>query len=1060
MFVTKRNGNTQEIQFDKISDRINKLINKEEKQFINPIIISQKVISSIYDGITTEELDIESAKICANLCSTHPLYAILGGRILASNLQKKNTKFYKKTKEGHRIKTIKRTFSEKMRVIKEETGLLSDNFIDIVNNNAKRLDNMIDYSRDFMFDFFGFKTLERAYLIKNINTNEIYECPQDMWLRVAVNICQGNMKETKKLYDLLSNGYYTHASPTLFNSGSIRNQLASCFLVGTDDSMDGITDTWKSVSRISKYGGGIGLHISNIRSKNSIIRGTNGKSSGIIPMLKVYNEIARYVNQSGKRKGSIAIYLEPHHADIMEFLDLRKNFGDENMRARDLFLAVWLSDLFMKQVEQDKEWYLMCPDECPGLNDVWGDEYETLYWQYVNEGKFKKKIMAREVYNAIQDSRFETGTPYVLFKDSVNRKSNHQNIGTIKSSNLCVSGDTDIYTDKGIYKIKDLKDEEINIWNGYEFSKTKVIQTGVNQKMMKITFSNGEEIKCTPYHKFFIKGKNSDFKNSIKIDAQELEVGMKLPTYEYNNELIKDLQVSLIEESENEDTFCVNEPLRNSVVFNGILTGNCAEIVEYSDKDNHAVCNLASIALNKMCVPFDNRDTHYIVYTKPDCNYCYWSKTWLSNKGYEYQIILCDDEDKINELKKKVGREFITFPQIYAINNDEEYIGGFEELVKYHAHTYDYDKLYDVAYTATKNLDKVIDINFYPTPETKRSNFKTRPLGLGIQGLADTLVLMKIPFESEEALQLNKNIMETIYYASMNASCDMAKDRQKNMIAFIENYVGQDINLIPEIYDDKHVFSDTITNELYHKTRINQVDLINFSGDNYCCQGAYSLYHGSPVSQGILQYNMWGIEDDDTRHDWTGLKKKIKKYGVRNSLVVALMPTASTSQILGNNVAFEFFNSNIFTRKTLAGDFVVMNKYLVDDLLLLNEWSKEKKDLIVMNNGSVQNIEGIPRLFKYLYKTQFEIKQRWVLDHAIARSPYVCQTQSMNLFFDKPNNKFCYSSDMYAWKNGLKTGCYYLQTKPATNAVKVTIDPRLMRVTNNDEHEVCESCSA
>jgi ribonucleoside-diphosphate reductase alpha subunit len=533
-----------------------------------------------------------------------------------------------------------------------------------------------------------------------------------MWLRVAVNICQGNMKETKKLYDLLSNGYYTHASPTLFNSGSIRNQLASCFLIGTDDSMDGITDTWKSVSRISKYGGGIGLHISNIRSKNSIIRGTNGPSSGIIPMLKVYNEIARYVNQGGKRKGSIAIYLEPHHADIMEFLDLRKNFGDENMRARDLFLAVWLSDLFMKQVEQDKEWYLMCPDECPGLNDVWGDEYETLYWQYVNEGKFKKKIMAREVYNAIQDSRFETGTPYVAFKDSVNRKSNHQNIGTIKSSNLC------------------------------------------------------------------------------------------------------------------------------------------CEVIEYSDKDNHAVCNLASIALNKMCVPFDNRDTHYIVYTKPDCNYCYWSKTWLSNKGYEYQIILCDDEDKINELKKKVGRGFITFPQIYAINNDEEYIGGFEELVKYHAHTYDYDKLYDVAYTATKNLDKVIDINFYPTPETKRSNFKTRPLGLGIQGLADTLVLMKIPFESEEALELNRNIMETIYYASMNASCDMAKDRQKNMITFLRMY-NENPEVIPEIYDDKFMLSNNELNELYHISRVNEVDLINFT-ENDSCHGSYSLYHGSPVSRGIL----------------------------------------------------------------------------------------------------------------------------------------------------------------------------------------------------------------
>lgn len=1255
MFVTKRNGNTEQIQFDKITNRISKLVNKEEKEIINPILVAQKVISSIYDGITTEELDIESAKICANLCTTHPLYSNLGGRILSSNLQKKTTNYYKITQEGHRIKTIKRTFSEKMNLIKEETDLLSDKFIQIINENSKRLDNMIDYNRDYMFDYFGFKTLERAYLIKNLKTKEIYECPQDMWLRVAVQICQGNMRETKKLYDLMSNGYYTHASPTLFNSGTQKSQLSSCFLLGTHDSLDGITDTWKAVSNISKWGGGIGLHVSNIRAKNSIIRGTNGPSSGIIPMLKVYNEIARYVNQcfigetkiytdkglipikdlkvgdyvytndgslqnilkiyndqynnnvldlkimhnfeqptsvtpehpfyviknqeletdynvitnrldrglihhewveaknltendmicipipkyekdcnsysesdcyiygiilsnghiynnkvkiildknkdvikdslinylelntidycesendnsfciswtitskfkftknqfynknnsknidklflnlpiekskwivkglldsfsiiddelilefesqqviesvkyillkmgiltsgylkddniwclniprtleisklmnieettnikffryndnlytrlesieerkidetvydleiesnhnylteiglvhnGGKRKGSIAIYLEPHHADIMEFLDLRKNFGDENMRARDLFLALWVSDLFMKQAENDKEWYLMCPDECPGLSDVWGEEYEKLYWQYVNDGKYRKKIMARDILNAVWESQFETGTPYILFKDSVNAKSNHQNIGTIKSSNLC------------------------------------------------------------------------------------------------------------------------------------------SEVIEYSDENNHAVCNLASIALNKMCVPFDNENKRYIVYTKPDCIYCYWSKTWLDNKNYNYDIILCDNDDKIKQLKTKVNKDIITFPQIYVVQDNpyiETYIGGFEELVKYHGHTYDFDKLYDVAYTATKNLDRVIDINFYPTPQTKRSNFKTRPLGLGIQGLADTLVLMKIPFESLEALELNKDIMETIYYASLSASCDIARDRQKNMISFLRMY-QENPETIPEIYDDEFVLENSELNELYHLSRVNEVDLVNFT-ENDSCHGAYSLYHGSPVSKGILQHDMWGAIDG-TIFDWNDLRKRIKKYGVRNSLLVALMPTASTSQILGNNVAFEFFNSNIFTRSTLAGDFPIMNKYLVDDLLLINKWSKELKDLIIFDNGSVQDIEGIPRLFKDLYKTQYEIKQRWVLEHASARAPYVDQTQSMNIFFKEPNNKFMYSCMLYAWKKGLKTGNYYIRSKPVVNATKFTIDPKL----KEQKYEECESCSA
>ena len=931
MFVTKRNGSQEEVLFDKITERIQKLVNIfpsdiDENKFINATLVGQKVIAFLHSAITTEELNIESAKICVNLCTTHHLYSNLGGRILVSNLHKKTLN----------------SFSETVIRIQEETNFYDDNFYNWILSNSQELDNMIDYTRDYIFDYFGFKTLERAYLIKNQETEHIYERPQHMWMRVAAFLNQDNMENIKKTYDMLSQGNYIHASPTLFNSGSKRSQLSSCFLIGTGDSLDDITDTWKSVAAISKWGGGIGLHVSNVRSKGSLIKGTNGPSSGIIPMLQVYNSIGRYVNQGGKRKGSIAVYLEPHHSDIFDFLNLRKNFGDENLRARDLFLALWVSDLFMKQVEADSDWYLMSSADSPNLTDVWGNEYEELYWKYVSEGKYTKKIKARELMKAIWESQQETGTPYITYKDSVNRKSNQQNIGTIKSSNLC------------------------------------------------------------------------------------------------------------------------------------------NEIVEYSDKNEHAVCNLASIALNKMLVPYDSKRKSFIIYTKPNCKYCVWAKKWLEYYNYSYQEIIFEpdtilaSQSLIDELLSKVNNhsstklDKVTFPQIFLITTGEigatckhTYIGGFDEMISKIVPTYDHKKLYDIAYIATINLNRVIDINYYPTEETKRSNMKHRPIGLGIQGLADTLVQMRIPFDSEEAIKLNEEIMETIYFAAMSASNDISKERKSDMMTLVSNSdkilkmsnSGQKV--IPEFYDSELEITDSNISELYHRLKPNRYELMR---ENNGRVGSYSSFEGSPVSKGIFQYDMWGLDESKLNHNWLGLKENVKNYGIRNSLLIALMPTASTSQILGNNECFEHYTSNIYTRNTLAGDFPIINKHMVNDLSAIEEWNVELKDLVIAGNGSIQHIKKLPEIFRRLYQTQWEIKQIWVLKAAKARGPFVDQTQSMNIFMEEPNDQKLNSCLFWGWKNGLKSGMYYLRTKPSSNATKFTIDPRIMTELNNTDE--CEMCSA
>jgi ribonucleoside-diphosphate reductase alpha chain len=752
MYVIKRDGNRESVKFDKITARVQKLCYGLDPVHVTPINVAMKVIEGIYEGVTTSELDNLAAETAASLTTKHPDYALLASRIAVSNLHKNTNKSFSKTMEAlHQY-------------IDPKTGkkapLLADDVYEIIAKNAQELDSTIIYDRDFGYDYFGFKTLERSYLLKM--NGQVAERPQHMIMRVAVGIHKDDIPSVIETYNLMSERWFTHATPTLFNAGTPKPQMSSCFLLtAKDDSIDGIYDTLKSCAKISQSAGGIGLSIHNIRATGSYIRGTNGTSNGIIPMLRVFNDTARYVDQGGgKRKGSFAIYLEPWHADIYEFLDLRKNTGKEEARARDLFTAMWTPDLFMKRVEENSTWSLFCPNEAPGLADCWGEEFEKLYTKYEREGKARKTIQARELWSAIIDSQIETGNPYMLYKDACNSKSNQQNLGTIKSSNLCT------------------------------------------------------------------------------------------------------------------------------------------EIIEYTAPDEIAVCNLASIALPR-----------------------------------------------------------------------------FVEDGKF-----DHQRLFEVTYTITKNLNKIIDRNYYPVAEARNSNMRHRPIGIGVQGLADAFILMRFPFDSPEAIQLNKEIHETIYYAAMTASKDLSK-----------------------------------------------------------IDGPYETYAGSPVSKGIFQFDMWGVTPSP-RWEWDILKEEVKTHGVRNSLLLAPMPTASTSQILGNNECFEPYTSNIYSRRVLSGEFVIVNKHLLKDLVKLGIWNDKLKNKIIVANGSVQGISEIPDNIKALYKTVWEISQKVIINMAADRGAYICQSQSLNLFVQDANFAKLSSMHFYGWKAGLKTGMYYLRTKAAADAIKFTAD--------------------
>ncbi len=767
MWVIKRDGRKQEVRFDKITSRIQKLCYGLDSTYVDSTLVTKRVIEGLHDGMTTSELDNLAAEIAATLTTRHPDYAALAARIAISNLQKNTRKSFSET-----VHTLYHHIDARS---KQHMPLVAQDLYELVQKHAEVLDGIILYDRDFALDYFGFKTLERSYLLK-IHGKTV-ERPQHLWMRVAVGIHMNDIDSVIETYSLMSEKWFTHATPTLFNAGTPNPQLSSCFLLPiSEDSIDGIFDTLKRCARISQSAGGIGLSIHNVRATGSYIRGTGGTSNGIIPMLRVYNDTARYIDQGGgKRKGSIAVFLEPWHADIHSWLDIRKNHGKEEMRARDLFTALWIPDLFMRRVEANEHWSLFCPNEAPGLADVWGEAFDSLYMRYEVEGRARKTIQAQDLWLEILESQIETGTPYMVYKDACNRKSNQQNLGTIQSSNLCT------------------------------------------------------------------------------------------------------------------------------------------EIVEYSSADEVAVCNLASISLPK----------------------------FVKNGVFDHQ------------------------------------------------------ELFRVAQVVTRNLNRVIDLNNYPVAEARTSNLRHRPIGIGVQGLADAFMLCRLPFESNEARSLNREIFETLYFGAMTASKDLAKR-----------------------------------------------------------DGAYSTYQGSPLSEGLFQYDLWN-HIPGPRWDWKELKEEVARYGTRNSLLIAPMPTASTSQLLGNAECFEPYTSNLYSRRVLSGEFIVVNKHLLKDLVRLGLWNDEMKQRILASNGSIQNIEEIPQDIKDLYKTVWEVRQRTMIDMAADRAPYICQSQSLNLFLENATIAKLTSMHFYAWKKGLKTGMYYLRTRAAVDAIKFTVDQSKCNV--NGE---CVSCGA
>ena len=777
MFVIKRNGKKEAVHFDKITARIHKLIYGLSISEKDVIEIAKKIIQGIYDNVTTTELDNLAAETAAAQTTIHPDFSVLAARIAVSNLHKNTLKSFSKTAQL--------LYEHTDPITQTHAPLISEEIYKIIRKNADELDSSVIYDRDYNFDYFGFKTLERSYLIRT--NGKVTERPQHLFMRVALGIHKEDIQAAIETYNLMSEKWFIHATPTLFNAGTPKPQMSSCFLLSmTEDSIAGIFDTLKRCALISQSAGGIGVSIHNIRSTGSYIKGTGGISNGIIPMLRVFNDTARYVDQGGgKRKGAIAVYIEPWHLDIFDFIDIRKNHGKEEMRARDLFPALWIPDLFMQRVEADQMWSLFDPNEAQGLYEVYGEKFNELYTTYENEGKFRKQIKARELWTAILEAQIETGTPYMCYKDAVNEKSNQKNIGTIRSSNLCT------------------------------------------------------------------------------------------------------------------------------------------EIMEYTNADEVAVCNLASLALPR----------------------------YVSSGGFDFQ------------------------------------------------------KLYEVTKIVTRNLNKIIDGNYYPIPETKTSNDRHRPIGLGVQGLADVFLLLRLPFESPEARRLNKDIFETIYFASMEASMDLAKE-----------------------------------------------------------QGAYSSFAGSPLSEGKFQFDLWQVVPSD-RWDWEKLRQEVMTHGVRNSLLLAPMPTASTSQILGNNECFEPYTSNIYNRRVLSGEFVVVNKFLLKDLIELGLWNPTMKNKLIAENGSVQNIPEIPTELKELYKTVWEIKQKTIIDMAAERGAFICQSQSLNLFMAEPNLAKLTSMHFHAWKSGLKTGMYYLRTKAAVDAIKFTVDTQLLLGQSQvacslDNPEECLACGS
>jgi ribonucleoside-diphosphate reductase alpha subunit len=866
MFVINRQNNKEIVSFDKILERIRLLSAPINNVNIDCGLVAQKIVGSMYSGITTTKLDELSARICMGMFSDEPGYGDLAVNICINNLHKNTSDCL--------LETYSRLYN-----ISDESGnkfnLVSKELLEIIAANIDKLNKIIDYNLDYKIDFFGFKTLERSYLLK-VGNSEIIERPQHMFMRVALAIHGNDIDKVEKVYNMLANQYFTHATPTLFNAGTERPQMSSCFLAGMEDSIESIFETSAELAKISKWAGGIGLSISNIRSDGSLIRGTGGKSSGIMPLMKMLNSIATYINQGGKRNGSFAIYLEPHHPDIFTFLDAKKNHGADEIRARDLFYALWVSDLFMQRVKKNENWSLLCPDTCKGLGDVYGEEFKTLYEKYESDSRIPKKIVkARDVWSAILSSQIETGGPYILYKDACNKKSNQKNIGVIRSSNLC------------------------------------------------------------------------------------------------------------------------------------------AEIIQYSDSKETAVCNLASICLPRFLEEKINESymntfdglrlkssiekyTNVCIYTKDDCVYCKLLKVFFTKVGIVYKEITKEEDDVLKI--KFLNNDFKTVPRVY---NDDEYLGGYQEAYTILKPKVNYQKLADVSGMLVENLNNIIDSNFYPTEKTRLSNSRHRPMGIGVQGLADIFIKLRISFDSDEATELNKKLFETIYYGAMKSSIELSK---KN--------------------------------------------------------GAYESFQGSPLSEGKFQFDLWDFKEKDLSGfwDWDILRKDVIEYGARNSLLIAIMPTASTSQIMGNNECIEPYTSNLYVRRTIAGEFTVVNKHLVNDLISIGLWDNNTRDRLLYDRGSVKNIKNMPEFLKDVYKTVWEIKQKKCIDLSADRAPFVCQSQSLNIWLESPTFDSLTSIHFYGWSRGLKTGSYYIRSKPKVNpknfSMTVMTEKKMM-----EENKECESCS-
>ena len=1094
MFVVKRDGNRVPVSFDQILSRVRSL--SDGLAHVNPDLVAQKVCNQLQDGMETRKLDEFAAETCAMMQSRHhPNYGMLAARILIDNHQKN-------------------TFGYLMQCVHALKGVVSDEYYDMVDKHPAEYELMIDYSRDFMFDYFGFKTLERAYLLKKDGIP--IERPQHMWMRVAIQLHGLDFPLVKETYDALSQGYFIHATPTLFNSGTPHPQLSSCFLLTMDsDSIQGIYKTLGDCAQISKWAGGIGLSIHNIRARGSRIGGTNGESTGIVPMLKVFNDTAKYVNQGGKRNGSFAIYLEPWHADIEDFLRLKLNQGAEEDRARDLFYGLWIPDLFMQRVEEDKEWTLMCPNECPGLSDVHSDKFVELYTSYEAQGKGRKKVSAKKLWQMVLDAQIQTGTPYLCYKDAANSKSNQQNLGTIKSSNLCVAPETMVLTDNGYFPIKDLEGQTVRVWNGDNWSATTIQKTGENQKLIEVYFSNGASLTCTPYHKFLIQDSYHDsksIKDSTRVDAQNLTEDMNLKKFDapvcaftdsswphpythgffcgdgtYSNgrpvcslygdkkDLVPFLDIKSmtgITDASGRLNTCLPDDLlpKFEVPVNYSLDNKLRWLEGLSDADGTIARNGTNDSLQISSIEFDFLDKIRLMLltmgVQSKVTKAFGDRMTLlpdgrgGKKEYNCKPLwrvlvssvglhkLCHLGFAPKRLKIVYNIPSVNAPQrnaehyikVIALVNNERYddtycfneplnhagvfngilTGNCTEIMEFTSPeetavcnlgslalprfiedgVFNFDKLRKYTRILARNLDIVIDKNFYPTKECQQSNLRNRPIGIGIQGLADTFAVLRLPWTSDEAAKLNREIFENIYYAAMEASIFRSLERGD---------YRHDVGLVTD---------------------------------------PYPSYEGSPLSNGQMQFDLWNEKPSETPYlDWDNLKANLQAYGARNSLLVAPMPTASTSQILGNNECFEPFTSNLYTRRVLAGDFVVINKYLVEDLVKLNMWTSETRTSIIANNGSIQGIMELPSEIRELYKTGWEIPQKTLINMSRDRAPFICQSQSLNLFLSEPSYAKMTSMHFYAWKSGLKTGCYYLRTKAVSSAQKFTVEP-------------CVTCSA